>query len=132
MPKYSLNDRGILTITNETDGGIFSLAAWVKKAAMIIGVLGALSMAVLFFVKYVHYTDFPYSLSIIKNKVSSLSLSSNISLILSRINISYPFAAIIDNMKGQDGFYRNLINSFPAKASRLFYIIREFVHSIFN
>lgn len=120
MPKYLLDERGILTITNEADGGIFSIAMWFKRIVLILAVLSVIIVAILYFTKYAHFTDADYLKNFCEKRLSTIDISSNISMLTGKVDISYPFIAILKNAKGQPGFYGEVFKIVVNKAGELF------------
>lgn len=132
MPKYSLDARGILTITDETDGGIFSVAVWFKKVALIISIISMLVVSILYFTKYITFTDADYLKSVLENQFSSMDVSSSFSVMLSKLDVSYPFTTVAKNAKGQPDFYMEVFNIVADKAEDLFNTVLSTIQSIIS
>ena len=132
MPKYSLDERGILTITNEADGGIFSVAMWFKKIALILVIISVIIVTALYFTRFTHFTDIDYLKGIYEKKILSIDISSNISILQSKIDISYTFTTVVKNAKGQPGFYGEVLKIIAERAEELFNTVRNAIHNIFN
>lgn len=132
MPKYSLDSRGILTITNETDGGIFSVAVWFKKIALAIAIISMLGVCILYFTKFTDYTDTDYLKSVFEKLFSDLDISSSFSMMTSKIDVSYPFTAVANNAKDQPVFYWEVFRIVVDKVGELFNIVRSMIQNIFS
>lgn len=132
MPKYSLDERGVLTITNDADGGIFSVAMWFKKIALILVIISVIIVTALYFTKFARFTDIDYLKGIYKTKILSIDISSDISMLQSKIDISYPVTTVVKNAKGQPGFYSEVLEIVSERAEKLFNTVRHSIHNIFN
>lgn len=130
MPKYSLDERGILTITNETDGGIFSVAVWFKKIALIIAIISMLGVSILYFTKYTSFTDANYLKGVFEKQFSGMNVSSSFSMMFSKIDVSYPFTMVAKSAKGQPSFYMEVFRIVSDKAGKLFNTVRNSIQNI--
>ena len=132
MPKYSLDERGILTITNEADGGIYSVAMWFKRTTLILAIISLIIVIALYFAKYTHFTDVDYLKDIYEKKILSIDISSSVSMLSSKIDISYPFNTVVKNAKGQPNFYSEVLKIVAERVEGLFNMVWTAIHNIFN
>lgn len=132
MPKYSLDEKGILTITSEQDEGIFFIALRLKRIVQITTTILVIIIVALYLARYASSLNVDYMIGILERQFSGLDISSNISEISIKFNISYPFVSFVENVKGQPGFYTWVFRTMARKAEYLFYIIRGIIQNIIN
>jgi len=88
MPKYKLDDRGILTIVSEHDGGIFTLVDILKKITVILLMVSIVtSIGVYCF----FYHDVPST-----NAATDYCITS-----LTKFDIEYAFEGIFSKFEGR-------------------------------
>lgn len=132
MPKYSLDEKGILTITSDCDEGIFSIGEWLKRIVRITTTILVIIIVVLYLVRYASSLNTDYMINILERQFSGLDISSNFSKIYSKFNISYLFVSVVENAKGQSGFYTWLFRTIAHRAEQLVCVIRDTIQNIIN
>lgn len=108
------------------------IALRLKRIVQITTTILVIIIVALYLARYASSLNVDYMIGILERQFSGLDISSNISEISIKFNISYPFVSFVENVKGQPGFYTWVFRTMARKAEYLFYIIRGIIQNIIN
>ncbi len=105
MPKYVLDDKGILTITSEHDGGIFTVNDVLKKLTSFLLVVSIVfSIGIYIFFYHDAYTS-NFAIRYSVASFSEFSPSYQLTRIAENSDLGYGFKQIYSKMKKYPAYY---------------------------
>lgn len=110
MPKYKLDDRGILTIVSEHDGGIFTLVDILKTITIILLVVSIVTSIVAY---WFFYHDVPNT-----NAATDYCMTR-----LTKFDFEYAFEGIFRKFEGHLDYWEETIRYVFGKGYSLAYSI---------
>lgn len=130
MPKYVLDEKGILTITSEHDGGIFTFNDVLKKLTIVLLITSIVSSIVLYgFFYYDAHTTNVAVLYCIAN-VSDYSPVPQLTRIAENSELGYGLKKVYSRIEEYPMYYRQLFEMMVVRGqeliSEIYYQIESF------
>ena len=131
MPKYKLDERGILTIVNEHDSAIFTVSNAAKKITSAVIIMSIVCSILLYVVFYYNTEGSNTAFSFVQEQLFGIKAVSNLGAQYDdKVELSYGFGAVWRNFEEQSGFYADFFRQAIDKGRVLYFTIAEKVQDI--
>ena len=132
MPKYVLDEKGILTITSEYDGGIFAFNDVLKKMTIILLVISIVSSIGLYGCFYNDAQTANVAIQYSIENVSSYDPSNQLTWIAGNNDWGYGFRKVYSRIERYPNYYQQSFEIMVARGqeliSEIYYQIESFKH----